>query len=138
MTVITSGFLQSSGVNVTLAPDLSWPARVSSAGIEVAAGLNMAGSLQTALQLTGKYAVSFLYFSNLTAETCTFKLTIDGVVIWNATLTTGTALPLLGNIGGFASGNNDLIVQFNQSFLLEVQTASDASIDLSYIARPIL
>ena len=138
MTVITSGYLQNSGVNVTLAPDLSWPSRATSAGIEVITGLNMQGSLQTALSLTGKHALSFLYLTNLTAETCTIKLTIDGVVIWNSTFTTGTTLPLLGNINGYTAGNNDLIVQVNNSLLLEIQTASDTSIDLAFIARPIL
>ncbi|RKZ97224.1 MAG: hypothetical protein DRQ42_09815 [Gammaproteobacteria bacterium] len=138
MTVLTSGFLQNSGASLRFAPDLTWPSRVTSAGVETAAALDMSGSLQTALELTGKYAISYLNLYNLTAEVCTIKLTVDGVVIWNATFTPGTTLPLLGSIAGQANGNNDMVMQCDSSFLLEIQTAADTSIDLDYIARPIL
>ncbi|MCP4089908.1 MAG: hypothetical protein GY746_08950 [Gammaproteobacteria bacterium] len=138
MTVLTSGFLQNKGNSLRFGPDLSWPSSVGSTGVKTVAALDMSGSLQTALELTGSYAISFLNLRNLTAEVCTIKLTVDGVVIWNSTFTTGTALPLLGSTAGEANGNNDMVMQCDTSFLLEIQTASDTSIDLDYIARPIL
>lgn len=122
-----------------LAPDLTYPSStVGNAGY-VRVALNPSVGLITALSLTGKYSIALLRFAQLTTEAVTVKLTIDGVVIWNdpASLPSGTVLRLLGMSTGSADEIPETIT-CNASLLLEIQTATDASVNLEYLARPIL
>lgn len=125
-----------------LAPDLSWPSSkiATDDGYKQITGINAVGSLTTALNLTGKHTVSFLRFTGLSAESMTFKLTVDSVVLWNdATLSafTGNELLLLGSGEGLTASTFSEVYSCNESFLLEVQTTADPNIGLDYLARPV-
>ncbi len=123
-----------------LAPNLTFPSSLSgTSGHSVITGINAVGSLTTALSLTGKFMIDLLRFDGLLAESMIFKLTVDGVVIWNDTFTPASNLLLIGNdnTAGIASAGMSPI-QCDSSLLLEVQTTTDTSINLYYLARPIL
>lgn len=123
-----------------LAPDLNYPANkiaVDQTIIQIA-GIDGSSGLVTALSLTGKYYINFLRYSGITNESMTHKLTVDGVVIWNdSAVSGGSSLTLLGSTAITTQAPSETI-QCNTSFLLEVSTATDTSINLSYLARPIL
>jgi len=126
-----------SGDGVMLAPDLTFPSsRLTSTNYIRISGIDATGGLTSALSLTGKFSVDLVRLNLLTAETITVKLTVDSVVVWNDTFTCTTALPLIGSPTGDADMNPSIICQ--ESFLLEVQTATDNNISLEYLARPIL
>ena len=116
-----------------LATELTYPSSIGTAHYKQIVGINATAGLTTALSLSGRFFIELIQFINLTAETITVKLTVDGVTIWNDTFTSGTSLPLIGNT---SVGSN--AVKCDSTFLLEIQTATDTSIDLRYIARPIL
>ena len=122
-----------------LAPDLTYPSSrlTASSTWQRIAAINASAGLTTALSLTGKYAVTYLLFRSLSSESVTVKLTIDGVVIWNDTFTTATTMALFGNNSSTGAGSEE-VLQCNSSLLLEIQTATDTSIDLDYLARPII
>lgn len=124
------------GNGFKLAPDLTFPGDIAGSGSFKRLVFDPSGALTTALSLTGKFVIDTLYFSGLTAETITVKLTVDGVVIWNDTFTTTTTLALLSNIST-VSGSS-ISITCGSSFLLELQTATDTSVTLDYLARPIL
>ena len=121
-----------------LAPDLSFPSdrAVGQEYIEVT-GIDCSSGLTTVLSLTGgKFAIPFVRMVNMTNESVTIKLTIDGVVIYNDTFVLGTtSYQVIGNAD--ASPNDILIIQCDSTFLLECNTTADTSIDLRYIAKPI-
>jgi len=130
---------KASGELPRLAPDLTYPTDKSSATIGwiKVSGIDASSGLTTALSLTGKFVITFLQFSNLTNESLVVKLTVDGVIIWNDTIpSSGTLNNLLGAID--ATNSPAEFIQCDTTFLLEVQTATDTSIDLDYLARPIL
>jgi len=118
-----------------LAPDLTFPSRIANAPYEEV-NINPVGSLTTALSLTGRYAIHLLYFTNLTAETVTVKLTVDGEVKWNDTFTSGTVMNLLGTSSTVSASSDS--IECNSSLLLEIQTATDTSVNLRFLTRPIL
>jgi hypothetical protein len=119
-----------------LAPDLTWPSSLSTNTNYATVNLNPMGALTTALSLTGKYAIDLLAFANITAEQVTVKMTVDGVIVWNDTYTAaGNNIRLFGvGIDGLPPST----MQCKSSLLLEIQTLTDTSVDLNYIARPIL
>tara|TARA_R110002153_G_scaffold47169_1_gene133393 strand:+ start:135 stop:665 length:531 start_codon:yes stop_codon:yes gene_type:complete len=124
-----------------LAPDLTYPGDRKNQNLRTykeITGINASLGLTTALSLSGKFAISLLRFITIAPEPMTIKLTIDGVVIWNDLFTgaAATSQYLLGNIQA-GMGVSEAI-QCNTSFLLEIQTATDTSVDLYYMARPIL
>lgn len=121
------------------AEDLDWPSRVDvNFGYEIV-NIDPSSGLTTALSLTGSYLVPLLALDNMTAESHTIKLTIDGEVVWNDTLVTGTVLPLVGygDSSNIKNGANDGQIVCETSLLLEVQSTTDTSEDLYFIARPI-
>lgn len=123
-----------------LAPDLTYPndRLQASATIKRITGIDASGGVTTAINLTGKYMVSFLRLASLTNESLLVKLTVDGTIIWNDTITSsGTTVSLLGTERATANQTVPETVSCASSFLLEVQTATDTSIDLWYLARPI-
>ena len=122
-----------------LGADLTWPSTVATFGaLQIISGLDMSGSLQTALTATGKFELDRLYISSHTAELMTIKLTIDGVVVWNDTysssLTTTFLLGVTSTTSNTASESGKLVAE---TFLLEIETATDTSIDVNYILRPL-
>ena len=120
-----------------LAPNLTWPSSLASNNGSVFIGaINAVGSLTTVLSLTGKYAIDLLRFDGLASESMTFKLTIDGVVIWNDTFSPSAGLRLFGS-NTATNSSTPSTMQCDASLLLEVQTTADASIGLYYVARPI-
>ena len=136
MTIKTSSFSQGSGFK--LAPDLNFPADINAGNATTALSsvvFDPSGGLTTALSLTGKFAIPILTLASLTSsESYTIKLTIDGVVIWNSSNSQPlVARPLLSSAQG-----NDITIFCESSFLLEVQSTIDNSVQLLYLARPIL
>ena len=122
-----------------LAPDLTYPSSLTATtGYIKVTGINAVGALTTALSLTGKFAIDLLQFENITNESMIIKLTVDGVIIWNDTFASGGSTMSL--FGSRSTNGTDVssTMQCNSSLLLEVQTTADASIDLVYVARPIL
>lgn len=122
-----------------LAPDLTYPSTLQSGTGYVRVTINAVGSLTTALSLSGKFVVERLEFDQLLSETVTIKLTIDGTVIWNDTYTSPAAntVYLLG-LAGVAGITNPSSIRCDSSLLLELQTTTDTSVNLQYVARPIL
>ena len=120
-----------------LAPDLTFPSTpLGPTTTTRSVTINPVGALTTALSLTGKFYIGALSFAGLTAETITIKLTVDGVVIWNDTFSSGLGVSLLGE-GSTTNAYSD-VMQCNSSFLLEIQTLTDTIVTLNYLARPIL
>jgi hypothetical protein len=123
-----------------LAPDLTWPSDKNVFTNYKLINLDPSGGLTTALSLEGKWSISSLLLSNFTAELITIKLTVDDRIIWNDTFTlTSTSESVL--IGGILNSNTtlqDAVTSCKASWLLEIQTASDSSVNVKYTARPIL
>jgi hypothetical protein len=139
MTINTSNF--GDGGLPRLAPDLTFPSAKNSDLIaKEVTGINGSAGMVTALSLTGKFVISRLNFSSVLAETVTIKLTIDSVVIWDASFTASTTgIALIGGVATSVSNPPlDFPIQCNLSLLLEIQTTTDTNVTLSYIARPIL
>ena len=120
-----------------LAPDLTYPSDKASSTTtyRIITSIDATAGLTTALALSGKWSVSNLYFSNMTTETVTIKLTVDDVVVWNDTFTSGTSERLLGATSVIPIPE---AYGCKSSFLLEIQTATDNNIQLQYLARPLL
>lgn len=135
------------GGQIELAPDLTYPSDKlldPSTNKQITA-LDATGGLTTALSLTGKFAISFLFFSVISnGQTLAIKLTIDGIVIWNDIGFTfsdaGGELALLGGPNTVGSGDKVMAetIICKETFLLEIQTSSDTSITFQFLARPIL
>ncbi len=103
-------------------------------------GLDVSGSRQTVLSLTGKFSIEMLHLQLLTAAQITdYVLTIDGVVIHSSIGVQGTFThtlhPGFGQLDG-NTGHQGVLV--DKSFLLEMDMGTDASISLYYQIRPIL
>ncbi len=123
-----------------LAPDLTYPS--SKAGKEnyrAISDINASSGLTTALSLTGNFAVSYLAFRWQTAESNRYKLTVDGVVIWDDTKVADVGVDVF--LGGVSISGalypSDITIECESSLLLEVHTATDTNIGLNYIARAI-
>jgi len=122
-----------------LAPDLTFPSSLfSNTGYSKISGINAVGSLTTALSLTGKFAIDLLQFENITPETMTVKLTVDSVVIWNDSFSASSLIRLIGSRTGASNDVPATSISCDTSLLLELQTTADASVDLTYLVRPIL
>ena len=129
------------GSGVQLAPDLTFPSSINSAaGSITITAIDGSSGLVTALSLSGKFIIDLLKLEDLIVEAITVKLTIDGVVIWNDSFTpTNTDLILLGSDSLTGSGiSSASSIACNASLLLELQTATDTDVDLTYLARPVL
>jgi hypothetical protein len=117
-----------------LAPDLTFPANnisdtniLRSVTVAVTAGVK-----STTLNLSGKFSIGSLAYTGLVAESMTHKLTVDGVVIWDA------AKVVAGSNHSFINASDQTAYECKSSFLLEITTTTDTSVDLEYLARPIL
>lgn len=123
-----------------LAPDLNYPANKDNANnYYFITGIDASGGLTPVLSLSGKFEISNLALHDQTVESNTYKLTVDGVVIWNATRPgQGTPDLFIGGTLNSSSAATDAVISCETSFLFEVQTATDTSIALQYLARPIL
>ena len=121
-----------------LAPDLTWPDDSGTGGSFVTlTGVNVQGSLQEALLAEGTFEFHHLRIAGNTAELTTVKLTIDGEVIWNAVDFTPGAQIFLYNVNGsgLVAGEGGKLVE--ESFLLEMETLTDTSINVEYGLRVI-
>jgi hypothetical protein len=126
------------GSGVTLAPDLDWPSSAIFTGGIQQVTFNPQGSLTEALGLTGKYAIFGLSLNDMTAETVTVKLTVDGIVIWNDVgYTSITEATLYGDLN---NATKLWLTPFicNSSLSLEVQTQTDTSVTLKYLVKAIV
>lgn len=124
----------------TLAPDLTWPSKAKTASVgstQKLTAVDVSGSLQTVITASGKFNFEHLKVENLTAESITIKLTIDGEIKWNDTFTCNTTADLYNVAAGtgFIGGEDGNKV--NSTFLLEMQTATDTSINVYFTLRPI-
>ena len=133
MTIKTSS-LGGGGSLPRLAPDLTFPS-TKNGNSSVFTLVNITptpGVVTTTLSLSGKFDIGALSYSGLNTEVMTHKLTVDGVVIWNDVGQSGASEMLLD------STNPSEHIQCNSSLLLEITTLTDASVNLTYLARPIL
>ena len=99
--------------------------------------------LVTALSLTGQYMINSVGVWNLAQENVTLKLTIDGTVIINNTfLAVSQSISVINSRAGRADNSVTQVgfapIQCDSTFLLEIQTTADASVNLEYNVRPIL
>lgn len=133
---VTLQSLVGGGGRPRLAPELSYPSALSPGNLYKQVTINPAGVLTTALSLTGKWQIGLMEFGNLTAETVTVKMSVDGVLIWDSTFTCSISIPLNGRITNNQPMASDFECQ--SSLLLELRTATDTSVTFSYQARPIL
>jgi hypothetical protein len=116
-----------------LAPDLTYPADKD--GLDLFKKIivaTTAGVPSVFVSLTGKYALSFL---RLSSNNCSnFKLTIDGVDIWDDQPSVSTT-------------NNDMLGSFNEkdvsilckeTIIIELTFSDTTNNTLDILARPIL
>ena len=144
MTIRTSSLSGGGGGGFKLAPDLSYISnnRTSAEGYQEVI-IDPSAGLTTAISLTGKFAVSSMGVSNTTAESFTIKLTIDSVVIINDTFTASSSgISILNAVNGTAQSsvayNGIGAIVCESSLLLEVQSTTDTSVNVNFVARPIL
>ena len=143
MAIRLSG-LGGSGGLPKLAPDLGFfESTENNRGTQKTLIIDPSGGLTTALSLTGKFAISGIGLQGLTAENLTVELTVDGVVIYNDTFVSNTALSILNaSSGGQLLSSNTFAdvraITCDSSFLLRLQTATDTSVTVNYMVRPIL
>jgi len=127
------------GAGFRLAPDLTYPSsKVGSGNFTRIENIDASASLTTVLSLTGKFALSYLLIGNQIAETNRYVLTVDGVVIWDASRTAPTTEDFFLGFKGGTSAAADIVIECNTSILLQVKTATDIIIYVEYLARPLL
>ena len=125
----------STGGGVFLAPNLSFAGDSNNSGY-IASNETTTSSLAPILTLTGKFILDLCFITSMIAESTDIKLTVDSVVIWDETFTSGTSLDLIGLTS--ARGVSQEGVRCDTSLVLELAKATDTSITLNYLARPIL
>lgn len=131
------GQINVNGFLPKLNTDLDFPSSIENAGYKEVNGIDCSTGLTTVLSLTGKHMISLLYLGSMTAENVTIKLTVDGEIKWNDSFALSTtSLSLVGT--NFTSSSTTDFFGCESSLLLEVQTATDTSIDLRYMSRPLL
>lgn len=123
-----------------LAPDLTYPSdkAADSVTYKSISGIDGTSGLATALSLSGSFKINYLEFNSMTSEQVTIKMTIDGDIIFNDTFNmSSTSLLLFGGGMGTLEAEQQEVFKCNSSLLLEIQTTTDNSVGLSYLARPI-
>ena len=81
--------------------------------------------------------VPTLVFVNCLNENMTVRLTVDGTIIYNDTVTvTNNQIHVLGALS--AGIQNDVQFWARQSLLLEINTTTDTAVSIAYVARPVL
>ena len=122
---------------IQLAPDLTYPSSLlANNPYSQIFPIDASSGLTTALSLSGKFAVSHLDFRNMTSESNNYKLTIDGDVVMDDTFVSGTSQSIVGNNADTLYDN--IVILCETSLVLQIETASDTSILLNYVAREIL
>ena len=113
--------------------------RASGQSYTSVASINVSGSLQTVLSLTGKYEIDQLTITGVTAAQLTdFVVTIDGVVVHSSISYGGSPAHVTIKLYGESDGDGGVFgIICDSSFLLEMNMGTDTSIDLTYRARPI-
>jgi len=125
------------GGGFKLAPDINYIANKVSATINTIriSSIDPSAGFATALDLEGKFYVTLLILGDLnTSGSTDIKLTIDGVLIWDSSITnTSSSLAMLGS-----TTSTQEAIYCESSLLLEVRKTDDSDIYLDYLARPIL
>ena len=106
-------------------------------GFVFVGSLDTTGALTEVLALTGKFEISMIVLASILANDLRkVKLTIDGVVVWNEVglSANSTTHALLGQ----STTQNWLHYLVEESLSLELECATDTSINLNYHIRPIL
>lgn len=117
--------------------DLTYPEDKTNGTTLTEVIIDPSGGLTTAISLTGKFAIPYIKLSSLSInDLSTVKLTVDGVIDWNTSITTNSATEIY--IGLVSSTSTDITVMCKKTFLFEIQTATDTAVTVSFIARPIL
>ena len=132
------GSTTSLSTSIRLAPDIGrLGSQLNNLPFIRLSGVDVSGSLQTVLSLSGKFALGMMRFSNTLSESMTIKLTIDGVIIFNDTFTVdASGVVVYGDTTNIV--NSSAYADVNSSLLLEAQMATDTSIDFEYVARPVI
>ena len=128
------------GEGIHLAPDLTYPKDKSGLNLyDIVTGLDATAGNVTILSLTGRWEIKIMFVSQLTAnDVGLYKLTVDGVVIWNVDpLAQPVQDHLIGQDAAADKGLLDSVI-CEESFLFEMSTDTDADFRLNYFARPIL
>ena len=125
----------SSGGGVFLAPNLTFAGDSNNSGY-VASTVAITSTIGPILTLTGKFILDNCWLAAMTAESTEIKLTVDSVVIWDETFASGTSLDLVGL--NSSRGVSQQGIRCDTSLVLELAQATDTSIQLNYLARPIL
>ena len=122
-----------------LAPDLLYlSSKLSTTSTDKLVTLTGTTSLVTALQLTGKWSISYLNLSTFTnSGTVTVRLTIDDEVIWNTSVTgiVNQTVAMLGT--GARESYISETYMCNSSLKLEVMHSTNTTMNLYYLSRPI-
>ena len=100
--------------------------------------IDASGGLTTLLSLTGKWWIRMIFMSGMTSNDVDhYKLTVDGVVVFEED-GLGSNNTNYGHFGALDMDWGDMGVVVLSSFLLQMETNVDTSMNLSYIAQPIL
>lgn len=138
MTIKLSGISGGGGLP-KLAPDLTYPStflEVRPQRQVIVSIPNPGVDYATVLSLTGKFVISSLQLTGLLSEFWNFRLTIDGVVIWDDGKNFSNANAQI--LGGASTGFTDTSIICDSSFLFEVRSTTDTSVSCNYVVRPIL
>lgn len=118
------------------------PATIPNEGTyEEVFAIDATGSLTEILSLSGKFNFSHLSFSDMVSDDMSkIKLTIDGVDIWDEdpyTPPTGGTFGLLGGVNAITARYGEAY-EVKSSLSLSIEMATDNSIAMQYLARPIV
>ena len=116
-----------------LAQDLSWPSDVAGKSYRTVIG-SIATDMTTVLNVTGKGAYEFLQVSNNPASIpFKIKVTVDGEIIFNTTITS----PPIGVtlIGHSTNGTGRWL--FNESLKVELYQSGSTNVTFQYIVHAI-
>lgn len=122
-----------------MAPDLLYlSSKPSTDTADNSVTLTSTTSLVTALQLTGKWSISRMHlWVQANSGTVTVRLTIDGDVIWDTSVT-NISNQVIAMLGSTSSSWATETYMCNSSLKLEVMhSIANTTMALRYLARPI-
>jgi hypothetical protein len=130
---------KSGGALVKLAPDLlALERRSNSVPYEQETIPMVAGVEKEILAYSVKTAVSFIFLQGLALESMTCRMLVDGIEIWDSTVTLGDSTWAL--YGDIVSGQpfRNTAFQVTSSLSLLLTTTTDTSIVVDHIGTKIL
>lgn len=124
---------------INLAPDLTRLGNQAAGQAYVSViGIDTTGAPTNILTLAGHFSVSLLRLSGMLAENITVTLTVDGEIKFNQTFTANTTGVI---VFGNASASNSYgpeSFEVKASLTLDVEMATDTSINFDHLVRPIV